>query len=171
MHWQNTYRHGLWLHVPHVFWSNEFFIVCSYFSGFSQLPWGIFLYLELSMASRVPSHKRLKATVRTKRTFALKATFNLWNDRKFRQKGSTKSQLAEILLHQSVDKLRARCRSQEANDELKSIDGPAGLLQFACGFKFLRLALTRICFNDFPLRCDSVRWFWIRCHFPISMFL
>ena len=121
------------------------------------------------MASRVPSHKRLKATVRTKRTFALKATFNLWNDRKFRQKGSSKSQLAEILLHQSVDKLRARCRSQKANDELKSIDGPAGLLQF--GFKFLRLALTRICFNDFPLRCDSVRWFWIRCHFPISIYV
>ena len=66
MHWQNTYRHGLWLHVPHVFWNNEFFIVCSYFSGFSQLPWGIFLYLELSMASRVPSHKRLKATEQTK---------------------------------------------------------------------------------------------------------
>ena len=66
MHWQNTYRHGLWLHVPHVFWSNEFLIVCSYFSGFSQLPWGIFLYLELSMASRVPSYKRLKGTERTK---------------------------------------------------------------------------------------------------------
>ena len=108
------------------------------------------------MASRVPSHKRLKATVRTKRTFALKATFKLWNDRKFGQKGSTKSQLAEILLHQSVDKLSARCRSQEANDELKST---AGLPPFACGFKFLRWALTRICFNEFPLRCDSMRCF------------
>ena len=41
----------------------------------------------------------------------------------------------------SVDKLRARCGSQEANDELKkklkSMDGPVGLLPFASDFKLL----------------------------------
>ena len=43
------------------------------------------------------------------------------------------------------------------------------------------LALTKVSFNDFPLRYDSMGgswnisfrygWFWIRCHFPISIFL
>ena len=43
------------------------------------------------------------------------------------------------------------------------------------------LALTKMSFNDFPLRYDSMGgswnisfrcvWFWIRCHFPISIFL
>ena len=42
------------------------------------------------------------------------------------------------------------------------------------------LALTKVSFNDFPLRCDSMGgswnisfrcgWFWIRCHFPINIF-
>ena len=41
--------------------------------------------------------------------FTLKATFYLWNGGKSWLKGSTKSQFVEILLHQSVDKLRARC--------------------------------------------------------------
>lgn len=51
--------------------------------------------------------------------FTLKATFYLWNGGKSWLKGSTKSQFVEILLHQSVDKLRARCGTQEANDESK----------------------------------------------------
>ena len=43
------------------------------------------------------------------------------------------------------------------------------------------LALTKVSFNDFPLWYDSIGgswnisfrygWFWIRCHFPISIFL
>ena len=43
------------------------------------------------------------------------------------------------------------------------------------------LALTKVSFNDFPLRYDSMGgswntsfrygWFWMRCHFPISIFL
>ena len=51
--------------------------------------------------------------------FTSKATFYLWNGGKSWLKGSTKSQFVEILLHQSVDILRARCGSQEANDESK----------------------------------------------------
>ena len=43
------------------------------------------------------------------------------------------------------------------------------------------LALTKVSFNDFPLRYDSMGgswnisfrydWLWIRCHFPVSIFL
>ena len=51
--------------------------------------------------------------------FTSKATFYLWNGGKSWLKGSNKSQFVEILLHQSVDKLRARCGTQEANDESK----------------------------------------------------
>ena len=49
--------------------------------------------------------------------FISKATFYLWNGGKSWLKVSTESQFVEILLHQSVDKLRARCGTQEANDE------------------------------------------------------
>ena len=62
----------------------------------------------------VPSHGRLKATRQTK-------NFNLQNDRKDSPniRDLTDSQFSKIFLHQSVDKLRAGCISQQASDQLK----------------------------------------------------
>ena len=65
---------------------------------------------------------------------------------------------------------RAGCRLQEANDELKSIDTRRASRTPGIRKRFLTSA-SIIYYNDFPLRCDSVRWFWMRCHLPISMFL
>ena len=64
----------------------------------------------------VPSHGRLKATRQTK-------NFNLQNDRKDSPniRDLTDSQFSKIFLHQSVDKLRAGCISQQASDQLKIV--------------------------------------------------
>ena len=66
------------------------------------------------MVSRVPLCERPKAMEQTK-------NFNAWNDRKDSPsiRDLTRSQLAEIFLHLSVDKLRAGCIAQEASDQLK----------------------------------------------------
>lgn len=70
------------------------------------------------MASRVPSHG------------------SPWKAKRHRAKGKDSySQCAEIMQHQSIEKLRTRWRSQEANEKLKSIDGLARLLPFASDFK------------------------------------
>ena len=58
------------------------------------------------MVSRVPSHRKPRASEQTK-------NFNLWNDRKDIPsiRDLTNGQFADIFLHQSVDKLRAGCIS------------------------------------------------------------
>ena len=67
------------------------------------------LLLGPSISSPLPLYEKPKATDYTK-------SFNLWNDRKDSPgiKGLTNSHFAEILQHESVDKLRAGCRSKEA---------------------------------------------------------
>ena len=76
------------------------------------------------------------------------------------------------------------CKSREMEQKcykriLKSVDGPARLLQFAMKrlLSFYSLAFTRVYFRDFPLRYDrrggslkiflSCGWFCIKCHVPI----
>ena len=70
------------------------------------------------MASRVPERGRPKATEETKRIRLRQSTFDLWNQRKdsLGIKGLSHNQFAEILLHQSLEDLRARCSKYEAND-------------------------------------------------------
>ena len=76
------------------------------------------------------------------------------------------------------------CKSREMEQKcykriLKSVDGPARLLQFAMKrlLSLYSLAFTRMSFRDFPLRYDrrgdslmiflSCGWFCIKCHVPI----
>ena len=67
------------------------------------------LILGPSISFPLPLYEKPKATVYTK-------SFNLRNDRKDSPgiKSLTNSHFAEILLHQSVEKLRAGGRSKEA---------------------------------------------------------
>ena len=51
---------------------------------------------------------------------------------------------------------RAGCKLQEANDELKSIDARRASRTPGIRKRFLTSA-SIIYYNDFPLRCDSVR--------------
>ena len=107
------------------------------------------------MASHIPLHGRPKAMEQTKEV-------NLWNDRKHSPciKGLTYIQFAEILLHQSVDKLCTGCRPKEAHDLLKlMLELLMGLhnschSQVLLNFCLQSFVLTRIYFNDFPLQCD-----------------
>ena len=87
------------------------------------------------MTSRVFPQRRPKLRSRRK-------NFNLWNDRKVGPdiEGLSSYQFADIVLHSSVDMPCARCRSQEATDQLKSIEKPARLvtlLPFASVFELL----------------------------------
>ena len=69
------------------------------------------------MASRVPQRGRPKATEGTKRIILRESTFELWNQRResLNIKGLCNSQFAEILLHQNIAELRARCSSFQEN--------------------------------------------------------
>ena len=74
------------------------------------------------MAFNAPQRGRPKATEGTKRILLRESTFCLWNRRKesLNIKGLSNSEFAEILLHQNLEELRARCSSFQ---ETRSTEG------------------------------------------------
>ena len=75
------------------------------------------------MTFNAPQGGRPKATEGTKRILLRESTFCLWNKRKesLNIKGLSNSEFAEILLHQNLEELRARCSSFQ---ETRSTEGP-----------------------------------------------
>ena len=97
-----------------AFWNYQWIILSVYFSDFSKFSWKQIIWNWYHQWHLAFFHlKALNNGVDEK----LQPVEWQWGFPSFR--GPTNSQFAETLLHQSVEKLHARCRSQEASNELR----------------------------------------------------
>ena len=97
-----------------AFWNYQWIILSVYFSDFSKFSWKQIIWNWYHQWHLAFFH--LKA-LNNGADEKLQPEEWQWGFPSIR--GPTNSQFAETLLHQSVEKLHARCRSQEASNELR----------------------------------------------------